>query len=131
MLHRAHLHLLAVAVAALAVGFSTPFASDAFGAGEIQLAAVRPDGASLIGDVRNGVGRLVLRDEQGRETNPLEVRELKVRAHVVGPVALTEIEQTFFNHTDTRAEGTFYFRVPAGASLSRLAMYGDGVLLEG
>ena len=78
-----------------------------------------------------GLGRLMLRDTMGRETYPLEVRELRVRVRVLGAVALTEIEQTFFNPTDRRAEGTFYFPVPAGASLSRFAMYVDGRLVEG
>lgn len=79
----------------------------------------------------SGLGRLVLRDTLGREVEPLEVRELRVHAQLFGPVALTEIEETFFNPTGRRAEGVFYFPVPAGASLSRFAMYVDGNLVEG
>jgi hypothetical protein len=66
-------------------------------------------------------GRLVLRDTLGRETEPLEVRELRVRVRIVGGVALTEIEQTFFNPQPRQAEGVFYFPVPAGASICRFA----------
>ena len=78
-----------------------------------------------------GIGRLVVRDSAGREADALEVRELRVRAHIAGAVALTEVEETFYNPTDRRAEGTFYFPVPAGASLSRFAMFVDGRLVEG
>lgn len=77
------------------------------------------------------LGKLVLRDSLGRETDPLEVRKLKVRVRVIGSVALTEIEQTFFNPTARRAEGVFYFPVPAGAALCRFAMYVEGNLVEG
>jgi tetratricopeptide (TPR) repeat protein len=76
-------------------------------------------------------GRLVLRDTLGRETEPLEIRELRVRVRIVGGVALTEIEQTFFNPQPRQAEGVFYFPVPAGASICRFAMYVEGKLVEG
>ncbi len=76
-------------------------------------------------------GRLVLRDSLGHDAEPMEVRELRVRAHIEGQVALTEIEETFFNPTYRQAEGTFYFPIPAGASLSRFAMYVNGRLVEG
>jgi len=76
------------------------------------------------------LGRLYVYGTTGK-AEPLEIRELRVRVSVQGPVAATEIEQTFFNPTDQRAEGTFYFPLPAGASISRLAMYVDGRLMEG
>jgi len=78
-----------------------------------------------------GTGRLMLRDASGHEADALEVSELRVRAHIQGPVALTEIEETFYNPTDRRAEGTFYFPLPAGASICRFAMYIDDQLVEG
>jgi len=87
--------------------------------------------AETNGDAVSGMGRLVVRDSAGREADALEVRELRARAHIDGAVAQTEIEETFFNPTYTRAEGTFYFPIPAGASLSRFAMYVDGKLVEG
>jgi Vault protein inter-alpha-trypsin domain/von Willebrand factor type A domain len=82
-------------------------------------------------DEGRGMGKLVLRDTLGRETVALEVRSLRVRVKTLGAVALTEIEQTFFNPTDRQAEGTFYFPLPAGASISRFAMYVEGKLVEG
>jgi tetratricopeptide (TPR) repeat protein/Mg-chelatase subunit ChlD len=84
------------------------------------------------GETEEGaLGKLVLRDSLGREAEPLEARELRVRVRVLGAVALTEIEETFFNPTNGRAEGVFYFPVPAGAALCRFAMYVDGDLVEG
>ncbi|MBM4040261.1 MAG: VWA domain-containing protein [Planctomycetes bacterium] len=80
---------------------------------------------------RPAFGRLVLRDSLGREAEPLEVRELRVRVLIAGNVALTEIEETFFNPTGRRAEGVFYFPLPAGASICRFAMYVEGKLVEG
>jgi len=82
-------------------------------------------------EVAQSIGRLMVRDSAGREADALEVRELRVHARIDGAVALTEIEQTFFNPTDRQAEGTFYFPLPAGASLSRFAMYVNGTLVEG
>src|SRR5262249_15688699 len=41
------------------------------------------------------------------------------------------IDQTYFNHANWRLEGTCYFPLPPDASLSRLAMYVDGKLMEG
>src|SRR5208283_4202466 len=45
--------------------------------------------------------------------------------------ACTIIDQTYFNHAPSRLEGTFYFPLPADASLSQLAMYVDGNLMPG
>jgi Ca-activated chloride channel homolog len=77
------------------------------------------------------VGRLAVKDTLGREMAPLEIQELRVKARVDGPAAVTEIEETFYNPTDRRAEGVFYFAIPAGAAVTRLAMWVDGTLVEG
>src|SRR5205085_11798948 len=45
--------------------------------------------------------------------------------------ARTTIDQTYFNDTHGRLEGTFQFPLPPDASLSRLAMYVDGTRMEG
>ncbi len=81
--------------------------------------------------IEPGMGKLVLTDTLGKEGAPLEVQEMRVQAQILGPIALTEIEQTFYNPTNRRAEGTFYFALPANASISRVAMYVDGTLVEG
>src|SRR5262249_32675977 len=54
-----------------------------------------------------------------------------VDVHVEDGFVRTTIDQTYFNHEPARLEGTFYFPLPADASLSHLAMYVDGNLMEG
>ena len=79
---------------------------------------------------RPGFGDLVALDPQGQEAR-LSVRRLHVDVHVEDGVARTTIDTTYFNHMNWRLEGTFYFPVPPGASITRLAMYVDGKLMEG
>ncbi|MBI3831006.1 MAG: VWA domain-containing protein [Planctomycetes bacterium] len=101
------------------------------GADAPALATLQAPESAADSEPQGGIGRLVLRDSSGREADALEVRELRVRVVALGAVALTEIEQTFFNPTDRQAEGTFYFPVPAGASICRFAMYVNDKLVEG
>ena len=51
--------------------------------------------------------------------------------HIEDGFARTTIDQTYFNHLTSRLEGTFFFPLPPDASLSRLAMYVNGKLMEG
>ena len=58
----------------------------------------------------------------------------RYHAHVVlqPPVALVQIDQSFYNPYNRQEEGTFVFNLPRGASVSRFAMYVDaGQLIEG
>ncbi|MCR4412352.1 MAG: VIT domain-containing protein, partial [Thermoguttaceae bacterium] len=69
-----------------------------------------------------GLGQLVVRDQSGA------VRRLPIaryHAHVVlhPPVALVQIDQSFYNPLAGQAEGTFVFNLPRGASVSRFAMF--------
>jgi hypothetical protein len=75
-------------------------------------------------------GALVAVDPQGRSAN-LSLRKYHLDVHIEDGFARTTIDQTYFNHTLCRLEGTFFFPLPADASLSRLAMYVDGQLMEG
>src|SRR5262249_56146747 len=75
-------------------------------------------------------GSLVAVDPEGQEAK-LSLRKYHVDVHVEDGFARTTIDQTYFNHTPARLEGTFYFPLPPDASLSRLAMYVDGKLMEG
>ena len=59
------------------------------------------------------------------------LRRCHVDVHVEDGMARTTIDQTYFNHLPSRQEGTFYFPLPADASISRLAMYVNGKLMEG
>ncbi|MBX3468039.1 MAG: FecR domain-containing protein [Planctomycetes bacterium] len=73
---------------------------------------------------------LTARDEAGREA-PLSLRAYAVDVHLEDGFARTAVDQTYFNHDHVQREGTFHFPLPADASIARLAMYVEGVLMEG
>jgi Tfp pilus assembly protein PilF len=75
-------------------------------------------------------GTLVVHDPSGQERQ-LELRRYHIDVHIEDGFARTTIDQTFFNSSEERLEGTFRFPLPADASLSRLAMYVDGKRMEG
>jgi tetratricopeptide (TPR) repeat protein len=75
-------------------------------------------------------GALVAIGADGQETS-LSLRRYHVDVHIEDGFARTTIDQTYFNHETVRLEGTFHFPLPPDASVSRLAMYVDGVLMEG
>ena len=75
-------------------------------------------------------GRLVVADAAGNETM-LSLRKYHIDVFIQDGFARTTIDQTYFNHNTQRLEGTFHFPLPPDASISRLAMYVDGVLTEG
>jgi hypothetical protein len=75
-------------------------------------------------------GALIAFDSNGQEAK-LSLRKYHIDVHIEDGFARTTIDQTYFNHHPWRLEGTFYFPLPADASLSRLAMYVDGKLMEG
>jgi hypothetical protein len=77
-----------------------------------------------------GGGALVVLDPNGQEAK-LSLRKYHVDVHIEDGFARTTIDQTYFNHENVRLEGTFYFPLPPDASLSRLAMYVNGDLMEG
>lgn len=75
-------------------------------------------------------GAIVTFDPSGQEAR-LSLRKFHVDVHIEDGFARTTIDQTYFNHATARTEGTFYFPLPPGASLSRLAMYVGGKRMEG
>ena len=84
----------------------------------------------LVPDSKYAGGALVAKDPNGQESR-LSLRRYHVDVHIEDGFARTTIDQTYFNHETSRLEGTFYFPLPPDASLSRLAMYVDGKLMEG
>ena len=93
---------------------------------ELMAAAHSP----LVPGSKYSGGSLVAVDPQGQETR-LSLRKYRVDVHIEDGFARTTIDQTYFNDTTARLEGTFYFPLPPDASLSRLAMYVNGRLMEG
>ena len=61
---------------------------------------------------------------------PLEVNSVKVATRIADQVAVTTVDQEFFNPNNARLEGTFIFPVPKGAQLDRFAMEIDGKKVE-
>ena len=79
-----------------------------------------------------GVGQLVAKDAQSDSPVRLEVARYHVNVVLHAPVALVQIDQSFFNPYGAQQEGTFVFNLPPGASVSRFAMFVEhDKLIEG
>jgi hypothetical protein len=61
---------------------------------------------------------------------PLEMAFAKITARVTDQIAVTKVEQEFFNPNAARLEGTFLFPVPAGAHINKFTMEIDGKPVE-
>src|SRR5262245_8648589 len=93
---------------------------------DLMVAAESP----LVPAGKHSGGSLVAVDPYGQEAK-LQLVKFHIDVHIEDGFARTTIDQTYFNHESSRMEGTFYFPLPPDASLSRLAMYVDGDLMEG
>jgi Ca-activated chloride channel family protein len=62
---------------------------------------------------------------------PLQVLYHRVNVTVTGLIAVTEVDQEFYNATRQRLEGTYVFPIPAGAHIDRLAMEVGGKMVDG
>lgn len=70
-----------------------------------------------------GPGQLIAKDAQDGSSVRLEIARYRVNVVMQAPVALVQIDQSFYNPYGTQQEGTFVFNLPAGASVSRFAMF--------
>ena len=61
---------------------------------------------------------------------PLDVDYVKVRTRITDQVAVTSVDQEFFNPNPARLEGTFVFPVPKGAHIDKFTMEIDGKQVE-
>lgn len=93
---------------------------------DLMIAAESP----LVPAGKHSGSSLVAVDPYGQEAK-LSLTKFHVDVHIEDGFARTTIDQTYFNSENFRMEGTFYFPLPPDASLSRLAMYVDGDLMEG
>ena len=87
-------------------------------------------GSIVVPTSEHAGGTVTVVDPNGQEMK-LSLRKFHVDVHIEEGFARTTIDQTYFNHTWQQLEGTFRFPLPADASLSRLAMYVNGKLMEG
>ncbi|MDW8363572.1 MAG: VIT domain-containing protein [Myxococcales bacterium] len=80
-----------------------------------------------------GVGVLEARvpDEVGMGRWPLVVRRLHVRVRIEGDLAITDVEQEFFNPASEAVEGIYRIRVPQDALVQRFAVDRRGRLVDG
>jgi hypothetical protein len=70
-----------------------------------------------------GLGQLVVSDPQSGSPVRLNLARYHVNVVLHPPVALVQIDQSFYNPFPQQQEGTFVFNLPEGASVSRFAMY--------
>ncbi|MFK7985439.1 MAG: VIT domain-containing protein [Sandaracinaceae bacterium] len=86
-------------------------------------------------DARGAAGLGVLEarvpDEVGLARWPLVIRRLDVRVRIEADLAVTEVEQVFFNPASETVEGTYRIRVPETAVLQRFAVDRSGRLVDG
>ncbi|MDB6112912.1 MAG: vault protein inter-alpha-trypsin protein, partial [Pedosphaera sp.] len=57
---------------------------------------------------------------------PLEVNYQKIQARITDQVAITSVDEEFYNPNPRRLEGTFIFPIPKGAQLDKFTMEIDG-----
>ena len=61
---------------------------------------------------------------------PLEVTRHQADVRITDQIAVTSVEQEFYNPNEQRVEGTFLFPVPKGAQIKKFAMEIDGRPVE-
>jgi Ca-activated chloride channel family protein len=61
---------------------------------------------------------------------PLEVNYVKVHTRITDQVAVTAVDQEFYNPNAARLEGTFVFPIPKGAHIDKFTMEIDGKQVE-
>ena len=61
---------------------------------------------------------------------PLEVNYVKVNTRITDQVAVTAVDQEFYNPNSARLEGTFLFPIPRGAHINKFTMEIDGKQVE-
>ncbi len=91
----------------------------------------RPGPADARGSEGVGVLEARVPDEVGQARWPLVIRRLDVQVRIVGDLAVTEVEQVFFNPASEMVEGFYRIRVPEAAVLQRFAVDRAGHLVDG
>ena len=61
---------------------------------------------------------------------PLEVSSQKIATHITDQVAVTAVDEEFYNPNPRRLEGTFVFPIPKGAQIDKFTMEIDGRLVQ-
>ena len=61
---------------------------------------------------------------------PLEVNYVKANTRITDQIAVTSVDQEFYNPNPARLEGTFVFPIPKGAHINKFTMEIDGKQVE-
>lgn len=67
----------------------------------------------------------------GEEYIPLKMSDLSISVEVIGNIAVTTMDITFYNDLDRILEGQFYFPLSEGQTVSRFALDVNGKMREG
>jgi Ca-activated chloride channel family protein len=65
-----------------------------------------------------------------RPVSPIEIRYEHIQTHIKDQIAVTSVEEEFYNPNDRRLEGTFLFPVPKGAQINKFSMEIGGKHVE-
>lgn len=87
-------------------------------------------GVSTAGATELGAVSARRPDDVGRPRWPLVLQRVEARVAVVGDLAVTELEQTFFNPSADTVEGLYTLTVPRGAVLQRFAVERRGTMVD-
>jgi len=79
---------------------------------------------------QQGVPQSNTNPQDGRKLYTLECRSLKVQTTVQDQVAVTSVEQVFYNTTGQRLEGYFMFPIPKGSVIKDFRMEINGVMMQ-
>ncbi|HVY46572.1 MAG TPA: VIT domain-containing protein, partial [Minicystis sp.] len=82
-----------------------------------------PYGVGTVGARRPG--------DQGAPRFPLAIQKLDVKVTIDHDLAITEVDELFFNPSSEVVEGVYRFRTPEGATLHRFGVDKDGVVVWG
>ncbi|MBI5534402.1 MAG: AgmX/PglI C-terminal domain-containing protein [Deltaproteobacteria bacterium] len=82
-----------------------------------------PFGIGTVGARRPG--------NQGAPRFPLAIQRMDLRVTIEGDLALTEVDEVFFNTASEKVEGIYTFRTPEDASMTRFGVDRDGVVVWG
>ena len=87
-------------------------------------------GVSTAGATELGAVSARRPDDVGQPRWPLVLQRIDARVAVVGDLAVTELEQTFFNPSADTVEGLYTLTVPRGAVLQRFAVERRGNMVD-
>jgi tetratricopeptide (TPR) repeat protein len=85
--------------------------------------ADRGDHKSAVEPTAGGLGELTAKRPGRSKTRKLRLSKHSVSVRIQGDIARTEIRETFSNDSAHTLEGIYRFPLPAGARISRLALY--------